>query len=61
MREYGDESWELDALEPSYLVSLVELQADMHIDTEAWDERREVIESVRSRLKTLAKEFERTE
>lgn len=35
--EYGDESWELDALEPAVLASLVSEEVSDLLDTGAWD------------------------
>lgn len=37
---YGDESWELDALEPNVLVSLIRDEIRPLIDAEKWDARR---------------------
>lgn len=56
-RQFGDESWELDALPPEYLVELVEREIQTHIDEDAWAERKEYVEDVRSRLETVAEEF----
>lgn len=58
-RRYGDESWELDALEPSYLVRLVQSQIELRIDYDAWEERKAHIESIRSKLTASAKRFEK--
>ncbi len=38
--EHGDESWELDALEPSVLVALIREHLDGIIDPDAWAERQ---------------------
>lgn len=37
-QQFGDESWELDALEPAVLVDLVQAAVDEYRDTEAWKE-----------------------
>lgn len=58
LREHGDESWELDALEPSYLVDLVTRHIENHIDDDAWAERQQHVESVRSKLTAVSKQFE---
>lgn len=55
--QYGDESWELDALPPSYLVDLVETQILSHRDDEAWETREKFVESVRSKLTKVANNF----
>lgn len=54
---YGDESWELDALEPSYLVALVKRKIAAVIESRSWDARREEIETVRAKINKLAEEF----
>jgi len=36
--KYGDESWELDALEPSVIVSLIREAVEARIDQDAWEE-----------------------
>ena len=41
MRAYGDKSWELDALEPKILVSLIKKEVEKYLDYGQW----EVIES----------------
>lgn len=38
MRQYGDKSWELDALEPSVIENLIDKQITVLRDDEAWDE-----------------------
>lgn len=55
--QFGDESWELDALPPAYLVELVEAQILKHIDAEKWKSRVKFVEGVRSKLNKVAKEF----
>lgn len=35
--EYGDESWELDALPPDVLVKLVEKEIKKHVDVDKWE------------------------
>lgn len=39
LAEYGDESWELDALEPPVMAQLVRDQMDELLDQDAYDER----------------------
>ncbi len=55
--EHGDESWELDALEPSYLRDLIEDEIQMVRDEDLWDEavseqerERAVIEDIVNKL-----------
>lgn len=57
MQKYGDESWELDALSPEYIVTLVREHLDGEIDFDAWDARKEEIEAVRTKLWTVAEGF----
>lgn len=35
--KHGDESWELDALEPDTLTDLIKQEVDQYIDRDAWD------------------------
>jgi hypothetical protein len=35
---HGDESWELDALEPSVIVDLIRNEVEAHIDQDAWQD-----------------------
>lgn len=58
MKIYGTESWELDALEPAFLVDLVRAQVEAQIDWGQWNERREHIEQIREKLTKVADEFE---
>lgn len=55
---FGYESWELDALEPSYLVNLVRESISQHIDDDVWARRQEEIDNTRDRLEDLAENFE---
>lgn len=55
---YGDESWELDALEPSYINNLVTREIKALIDDDAWDERVGEIESIRSEIADVADKFD---
>lgn len=56
-KRYGSKSWELDALEPAYLVNLVSNHVQGYIDHDKWDERREYVESVRAKLTKAADRF----
>lgn len=55
---YGDESWELDALPPQYLVELVQGEIEDRIDQEAWDARTAEVTDIQERIRTLAKGFD---
>jgi hypothetical protein len=56
-RRFGDESWELDALPPQYLVDLVENHIQRYQDADTWNKRLAHVERVREKLSKLAKGF----
>ncbi len=58
---YGDESWELDALSPKYLHSLITEQVESLIDFSVWNEKCKQIERVREKLQSLADTFDEDE
>lgn len=58
---YGDESWELDALSPTYLRQLVEDNVRPHIDGEAWEYTKARIAHIKARIATIADSFEDNE
>ena len=39
--EYGNSSWELDALEPKVMISLIERSVNNYIDVGLWQEKEE--------------------
>lgn len=43
LQNYGNESWELDALEPSVMVDLIRTHIDKYRDPDKWDERVDVL------------------
>jgi hypothetical protein len=53
MDEYGDESWELDALDPATLDALIERHI-LELDREQWDEDHELMEADRSILTAMS-------
>lgn len=53
--EYGDESWELDAMEPKVLVALVEKKITSLIDQDKWDESMERQSAGRAKLREIAR------
>lgn len=56
--QFGESSWELDALSPSYLNELVEEHITDQIDSEEWDAIQEQVDEVKARLDDVATQFE---
>ncbi len=54
---YGDESWELDALDPAYLDNLISQAVEIHVDREMYEDRIERQEEERERLEKVAEDF----
>lgn len=55
--EYGDQSWELDALEPRVLRTLVKTRVKSLIDHDKWDAVLEREEELRKDLDNIARHF----
>lgn len=56
-KKFGEESWELDALEPRFLVGLVQSNIDNWKDEDKWQEKIEEIDSVKAKLRKVADDF----
>lgn len=56
-RLYGDESWELDALEPRILAGLVRTEVESLCDREAWDVEVSCQDEGRRKLKRVATQW----
>lgn len=56
-KKFGSESWELDALQPSYLTSLIETEVDNFIDDEYWKIKEAEIRGVREKIAHFAENF----
>lgn len=56
--EYGDESWELDALEPSYISGLVQDYIDEYRDLDRWDEAIAIQEEEREQIAQVISKWE---
>ena len=54
---YGDQSWELDALQPRYLARLVREHTAEVIDPVKWEARKAEIDAVKTRLYGVADDF----
>lgn len=57
-KQFGSECWELDALEPSYITSLIRVNIEQEIDPQVWDAAMEREERQRSILARLAANWE---
>lgn len=55
--QYGDESWELDALEPSVLATLVRDEVTTLIDADAWDTERESEARYKAELAQISSQY----
>lgn len=58
LKKYGSKSWELDALEPRLIASLVQEHIDDIRDVEAWSAAEQREANARHRLRTLSHEWE---
>lgn len=56
--EYGDESWELDALTPVYIANLIENEIQTLIDPAAWEDTEAEENNARERLQGAARWLE---
>lgn len=55
--KHGDESWELDALEPTVITSLVRDTATTYINWRIWEEDKDAIESERKVLTAISDRY----
>jgi hypothetical protein len=58
LANYGDESWELDALEPAVLAALVETELGTIIERTAWDDEVERELTARGELGAISQHYE---
>ena len=56
--QYGDESWELDALEPNVLVNLIRSNIRPLIDDEKWAERAKITAEGQATLQAVRDNYE---
>lgn len=59
IRNYGTQSWELDALEPKTLINLIKDEVMAEIDDEAWDEAKKREEAEKATLREIAETLEK--
>lgn len=53
IRQYGQHSYELDALDPRYLQELIGERISEYIDMEQWEKRKSLIERQRAKLSLI--------
>jgi len=58
LRDHGNESWELDALEPAVLVELIRNEVTGLIDQDAWDDAVAEETEARGHLAAIAERFD---
>ena len=56
-KQFGESSWELDALDPKALDKLVRANVEPLIDRSIWNAREKLIEETREKLRRVAKSF----
>jgi hypothetical protein len=57
VREFGDDSWELDALRPNVLTALVRNEIESLIDSEEWEDSQEEYQAEKAELNALHKNW----
>jgi pentatricopeptide repeat protein len=58
IRVYGDDSWELDALEPAVIAGLIRDNLVEMIDPDKWQEREDAVSRGRAELKSVSDKWE---
>lgn len=61
VKNYGDESWELDALPPDLLQEIVRDAVEKHRNDERWQERKELQEEYKEKLRSLSDQWDEIE
>jgi hypothetical protein len=56
-RKFGDKSWELDALNPTYLENLVETNISHLINFDNWEKTQDEIAEVKKKINNFAKQW----
>ena len=57
-QEFGDESWELDALDPTVLADLVRAELKEVIDQDAWDQSKDEEDEQKEQLDKVSKQWD---
>lgn len=58
IQEHGDESWELDALEPTLIAQLIQDAIDEHRDPALWEASEEADEAERETLRRITESYD---
>lgn len=58
IRKFGNESWELDALDPHVIDDLISREIEQYIDNDVWEETKEREDRAKAKLKELAENYE---
>lgn len=58
IKKFGPKSWELDALDPTYLIKLIEDATEEYVDADIWEDSCAKEEKGRDGLKILSHNFE---
>lgn len=58
IEKYGRDSWELDALEPSFLVKIIDAAIWLNVDSGKFDKIERKEKSIRKKLKKIAKNWD---
>ena len=56
--KHGPKSWELDALDPKYLIALIHKETESLLDLDLWETAREKQEKARDGLRLLSQNFD---
>lgn len=59
LKKFGSSSWELDALNPSYLANLLEGALMKYLNADRWSEKKREVEGIRTKLRESARAFAR--
>lgn len=59
IREYGDSSWELDALEPKYIDRLITDEVMIYVNTTAWEVRKAIVDSEKAVMREVCNNWDK--
>jgi hypothetical protein len=57
IRKFGNQSWELDALDPAVIDGLISTHVEMYIDHDNWERAKEREAQARKRISAMAKRW----